>query len=270
MLKGYLFLLQEVTSEQELQLAETLLSIFVRDTQELYGLHAMSSNVHGILHLVQLARRWGNLWSNSTFNFETWNGILTRLLHGTRAIGAELCDTLNLIVAANTLKFLMKSQEEIIVSVRPNELISPCHAFQPSYEERLALISKFETETVPALQYFARAIINNKTCTSGLYLAEKATNNKTVCFKLNNSTAYGLVSYYFMRDRDMYALICKFDICEEENFFKHDATGIKITHIIPIKTSNAIVVIPISHILHKVFRVHDFVCEDLNCYEQKL
>lgn len=75
----------------------------------------------------------------------------------------------------------MKAEAEKI-GVLKTELLSPCCSFQPSNEEKIALATKFGTQNVPALQYFARASIKSKTCTSGLYSAEKATNNKTVCF----------------------------------------------------------------------------------------
>ena len=163
----------------------------------------------------------------------------------------------------------MKPPEGANSSVRPNELLSPCRQFTPNTEEGHALMTKFASQTVPCLQYFARAVIKSKTCTSVAYPAEKATDNKTVRFLWEGSAAYGVVSFYCMRGRDMYAVIRKFDICEE-NYFKHQEIDIKISHIIPVKMSDLVLVVPVSDIYTKVFRVHDFVCEDLNCYEQKL
>lgn len=87
---------------------------------------------------------------------------------------------------------------------------------------------------------------------------------------MDNTKAYGVVNIYFLNDRDMYAVICKFNLGDEENTFKHDETGVKITHIIPIETTNVLVVVPLCDICYKVFRVCDFVCEDVNRYEQKL
>jgi len=67
----------------------------------------------------------------------------------------------------------------------------------------------------------------------------------------------------------MYALICSFEV-EQDRFFQHDETGIIVSHIIPIKNTASLVVVPLRDVLSKVFRVDSYVCEELNRFEQVL
>ena len=41
-------------------------------------------NVHLLSHLVDCVKRWGPLWAYSCFVYETMNGHLKKLFHGTK------------------------------------------------------------------------------------------------------------------------------------------------------------------------------------------
>jgi hypothetical protein len=46
----------------------------------------MRMNVHQLLHLHKDVVSWGLLWTHNAFSFESMNGTLTRLMHGTQAV----------------------------------------------------------------------------------------------------------------------------------------------------------------------------------------
>ncbi|KAE8749131.1 hypothetical protein FOCC_FOCC004039, partial [Frankliniella occidentalis] len=115
---GMALLLREEISDIGLALANHLLSLFVRDTQELYGYSAMSYNLHCLSHLALITRRWGGPWAVSTFKFENLNGVFARLVHGNTHITTELSNTLNIITAANTLDFFMNEAENLRMGPR--------------------------------------------------------------------------------------------------------------------------------------------------------
>ena len=48
-------------------------------------------NIHQLRHLVYHVRNWGPLWSFSCFGFESLNGDLIVLFHGTRDISEQVC-----------------------------------------------------------------------------------------------------------------------------------------------------------------------------------
>jgi len=61
------------------------------------GLKFQTFNVHQLLHLPEVVRDLGPLWSNSCFPFEDYNGDLRDLFHGTRNVDGQVCLFLNQI-----------------------------------------------------------------------------------------------------------------------------------------------------------------------------
>lgn len=66
----------------------------------------MTINVHGLMHLPTTARNLGPLWCNSCFPFESANGELLKLFHGTQVIDKQVRQLVFLIQIANVIIFL--------------------------------------------------------------------------------------------------------------------------------------------------------------------
>ena len=47
-------------------------------------------NVHGLMHLPDVVRNLGPLWANSCFPFETANGDIMQLFHGSTGIEKQV------------------------------------------------------------------------------------------------------------------------------------------------------------------------------------
>lgn len=56
----------------------------------LVGIKALTMNIHQLRHLVYHVRNWGPLWSFSCFGFESLNGDLKVLFHGTRDMSEQV------------------------------------------------------------------------------------------------------------------------------------------------------------------------------------
>ena len=48
-------------------------------------------NVHGILHLPEAASDLGPLWAHSCFPFESGNGEILKLYHGSQSVEKQVC-----------------------------------------------------------------------------------------------------------------------------------------------------------------------------------
>ena len=57
----------------------------------LIGIKILTMNIHQLRHLVYHVRNWGPLWSFSCFGFESLNGDLKVLFHGTRDMSEQVC-----------------------------------------------------------------------------------------------------------------------------------------------------------------------------------
>ena len=60
------------------------------------GPTSMSMNVHQLRHLVYHVKNFGPLWVYSCFSFESRNGDLKRLFHGTKNMSNQVLDIIYL------------------------------------------------------------------------------------------------------------------------------------------------------------------------------
>ena len=83
-------LYQESISFLQLKLSELALKSFVTEFGSLYGEMNVTFNVHQLLHIGDSAYNWGPLWGFSTYPFESLNGILMKLFHGTQHVPLQI------------------------------------------------------------------------------------------------------------------------------------------------------------------------------------
>lgn len=83
-------LLSEGIDQSDLDRAEELLNAFCRNVAPLYMDNLMSLNVHNLTHLVTFVKSWGPLWGWSCFAFESFNGEITKAIHGTGNVCREV------------------------------------------------------------------------------------------------------------------------------------------------------------------------------------
>lgn len=81
---------QKYISNEDFLSAKEALFKFVNDFEFLYGKKKMRYNVHLLLHLPHNVQRFGALWAWSNFPFETFNGVLKRLFHGSQFIPDQI------------------------------------------------------------------------------------------------------------------------------------------------------------------------------------
>jgi hypothetical protein len=80
-----------------LQQAEQLLTYFVMTFPVLYGERFQTLNLHSLLHLSDCVRNLGPIWAYSCFPFETANGDVTKLFHGTQHVDMQIVSSVNII-----------------------------------------------------------------------------------------------------------------------------------------------------------------------------
>ncbi|XP_045913156.1 uncharacterized protein LOC123975596 [Micropterus dolomieu] len=83
-------LLQEEVSFEEVNKADEMLLEFVIRFQALFGETAMTSNVHLLTHLAKSVKLLGTLRAHSAFVFESANGNLLKLVHGTKDVPKQI------------------------------------------------------------------------------------------------------------------------------------------------------------------------------------
>lgn len=82
---------------------ERLLLHFCVKFGKLYSEQYLTANLHSLLHMPEDVRNLGPLWTHSTFPFESLNGDLLKLFHGTQNIVFQIVSAVNINRALPTL-----------------------------------------------------------------------------------------------------------------------------------------------------------------------
>jgi hypothetical protein len=76
------FLLADEISQADIEIADNLLGLYWRLTEDYYGLKHCKVNVHLLGHLSHYVKLFGPLWTHSAFAFEDAIGGLVKSLMG--------------------------------------------------------------------------------------------------------------------------------------------------------------------------------------------
>jgi len=115
--KGLRLLFSNCITPEDLATAEDCFVEFLLLFSELYGNEFLTLNFHHLLHLTDVVKRHGPLWSFSCFPFESYNKILTKSIHGSNHVEGFAAESLNL---TRSIHQRMESENNKVV----NSLIS--------------------------------------------------------------------------------------------------------------------------------------------------
>lgn len=250
-------------------MASVMLRMFVRDVRCLYGPTYYSYNLHTVLHYPILAKRWGLLWSTSTFLFENHNAILGALIHGKRNKGQELVNKIKLSLGVVSLRNFVerrgnrgvRSRTRFSCSCRgrPVEINLTC--------EQESVLSEANLLSYP---FYRRAQLQAEIYTSFLYDETKKRSNSYVQFlKSSKEVGYAQIMFFVKSDDKVFVLLRIFDV-EHIRIFIHRESLLKVSHLVPCKESKHFLVVPAKQICSKVVRVGGYFALRPNTIERNL
>jgi len=262
----FTLLQKNIKKVPDLEEAEHLLRLFVRDIEILYVDRQLTYNVHQLLHLTLCVRRWGPLWSNSAFPFENFNGFLSNFVHGSKHIGKEIANNLQIVNGVQILRNKVDiTNNSNLTLQKNNKVIGNKVKMSLSASERDKLLSQFGTTNVPI---YARAKISCNTYTSEIYKKIK-TNSYTVNINLQNkSNIYGSIRCFFEFNENMYFILRQF-LIEHVNIIYHCDTMMKVKHILPVKEvydEHKLIIVNSNDVnfMYKIVKIEHFICKRPN------
>ncbi|XP_051166501.1 uncharacterized protein LOC127284848 [Leptopilina boulardi] len=149
LVKAIQLLSKEKILPAEIDLADSLLHIFIIDVERLYGLNKCTYNLHQLKHLAQNVREYGPLWVWSAFLSEDQNGELVKMTHGSNKIDVELSNTIKIIQAQRCINYLVQPERPLNVyeccthgpsiahTITDSELLAISHATGLANEQLL-------------------------------------------------------------------------------------------------------------------------------------
>ena len=173
---GMYLLLQEEVSEIDIETADTLFKLFLRDFSKLYQAESFTYNLHQLLHFGIVTYLWGPAQCIAAFRFEGYNGILCKCIHGSKEQGKELVNTIQLIQGIQILKAQCQFTKS---GVQDNTAFMNKVKKVRFNANQKSLIS--DSDLQPVSTYY-RGSRNKEVFTCKNYKRQEKRNNYTVCF----------------------------------------------------------------------------------------
>lgn len=267
--KAIYILLGDNISSDDIEEAETLLRVFVSLVEKLYDDRQLTYNVHMLLHLGLCVRRWGPLWAWAAFPFESFNGFLSRIVHGSKHIGQELIN--NIIIAQGVQVLKNKVSEHALSpeSIQNCIIGKPLNIVLSETEIRSEFLTSAGTvnQTIQIegndVLIYGRARIFSEIYTSERYTLLK-TNSYSVEFKIKNaeSKQYGSIRLFFKMLDNVFFMFRPLTVIHKKMFY-HRNNKTKVNHILPIKEKNYFYVVQVKDIdyMYKLVRVGNCICK---------
>ncbi|KAJ8672322.1 hypothetical protein QAD02_003581 [Eretmocerus hayati] len=244
--------------------------MFGRDLEKLYGDRILTYYMHQISeHLADYVEKWGTLWANWAFGFESYNCFLARFIHGTKNVGKELVTNIRVHEGYTVLKNKFRqpiSIEELDFSFemlgRPTDLRSNSKLLSEIQLDRLRSMETV-SNTCSSTLIYKRVEINGISYTSKLHKELKTdTSYVDIQLKKNPRHIYGVILLYVNKGDADFILLKKLKIKHGE-MIRHDATGAVVEHILPFEESEDDIFINKEEIreINPVTRVKNYICK---------
>lgn len=250
-------LLQEQMSISDLNKVNMLLTRFVSEFETLYGEAELTYNLHQLQHVALNVQRWGPVWSNSAYAFESFIGILAKMIHGSKHIGKELVNKLQIIQGLQ----VMSNRNEIQATLSSNSCLGKSiQSFKFTEHEKYLLDSA--DVLVINVNVFARAKIKGQIYTSLLYKKINTVSYCVRCRVAENSVVFGAIKFFLTSpERGMFFVLEPFEIDQGKILF-HQVTQTKVDHILPIKEGGPSILLHVTNIISmmKVLLINDYIC----------
>lgn len=133
-------LLADKLDDESFHLCESLLIDFVVKFQQLYGKECMTYNVHQLLHVMDCVKNWGQLWVYSTFPFESMNGKLTKMFHGTTCVHKQISEKFMLIKSLPSLSIGAFTNSPNLLSFFQKNVYGFAKGIKEAYNETVCIL----------------------------------------------------------------------------------------------------------------------------------
>ena len=160
-------LMQEEVSSEDLDKADNLFRLFLKDVSTLYSEIELTYNVHQLQHVCLNVRRWGPIFMTSAFCFENFIGLLGKSVHGNIYIGQEISGKINLAQGLQVLRSSVEIRRGIRSADQNENKLCRGKAVKTNLTADEAAL--FHDLPVRTLKIFYRARIHRRVSTSLIY-----------------------------------------------------------------------------------------------------
>lgn len=209
----FMFLLsKDIITTADLQKCEKLVVDFVKQFETLYGKIHVSFNVHLCLHLPESVRNWGPLWAHSGYIFESYNGEILKMFHGTQCVPLQIMKQFTYrqvlpLLRNNALRNAVPECIQLFSKLTGKKSMKQLdrvgdqfvtlglhYCRKLSSEERLVMKEQLAVTTGTVVKIFKRVLVNGELYYSQEFTRVMKRNSFTVLMKNGNI----ITVYYYI------------------------------------------------------------------------
>lgn len=262
LVKSIVVLQSDKVSEIELIECEIDISLFVKESQQLYGDAFMHFNDHLLLHLVESVRKNGQPWASSAFAFESNMKVFMNCVSGSRGVVQQIArKALQLIDVKSKLAIEKNSEIEYLFISELFKKKSLPKQFCVSDEGSLFIGEKGDSHD-SGVRDFDRVFHKKSMYQSLLYTRPKKTINYYA--QLNTDAIVEIQSFCLIENKG-YVNVKYVEVCDVLKF------DVKLQHIVEVITiEDTVNKISIEEVKRKVMlldicdTVEKYICIPLN------
>lgn len=257
-------LLQEEISFEDVKESQRYLNWFISDIENLYGKRAMTYNSHTMRHFPTGVKKGGPLWGSSTFPFESVNGKITRMIHGSINTASEIANNVEIMQRILCLEKEFESNKESTDKRNVRCTILKNTEIKVPIDPRIIQYLESKGFLVDTF-YFSAKINCGPDNQFNLFKSSlKASKTNSSCVKIimtDLTVLYGEILLFFIAENRAYFLLNYFNL-NEKNDFKSESKNFKVKHIKAFTVGHfkLIQISKIKKIVH-VVKVGNYVCE---------
>lgn len=236
-------LIQKKIELKDIETADSLITAFSKDYENIYGKKHMTYNLHQLKHLPECVLNLGPLWAYSNFPFENNNGKLANYVKSPKGVLQQISNKYAWDRYLNTATFSIDVQKfkKKIASSSKSAPLYPDRALGKGVKFKLVdrkIINYGDLESLYFIS-FKRVVYNREKYCTKYYSINKKFNDSAV--KLKNDS-YGEIIYILDQNGGLFLVV---------DIFKIDVTHTlsKICpHLHIIKEISSRVIVPLSSI----------------------
>ncbi|XP_052128883.1 uncharacterized protein LOC127751366 [Frankliniella occidentalis] len=276
-------------SPEDLIFCSKELDTFVRQFQELYGERHMTINIHNTLHLCFVVNNLGPMRCFSCFPFESLNGEMLKMIHGTKYVQIQLANCAYLVLSfpneisnlecplvQDFAKNLHHSHQKVklLECVSPNVYAAGNYIDLKNVHVDVINSLRLAGKDPPSCIFFNKLKIGSNLFVAQTYKRATKTASYLVSYNSNSSKRYAII-LYFVKSPGTPSLNVSFQAAIQSinvRGFSTDRYLKKIKHISRYTISQEITFIDVHLLKNICFSVQVegkdcFICERNNWLE---
>ncbi|XP_072023195.1 uncharacterized protein, partial [Amphiura filiformis] len=281
-------------SPDDIDKCEFLLHHYCALFATLYGANTMGINVHSIVHLADVVRDLGPLYVYSCFPYESLNGDLKSLFHGTQAIEKQIASSVSKVIKFPVIARKMDRESpasDLFHKLRGNvvpkgtEISANVHIlggikYRTLTEEEVQAFRNLVGDIfVDQVLSFLRLSRGQHMFSSILYTRQFVRNSAIVSINLDGTAKFAQVQFFFKYPvgcvcinaspctcANYYAVVKLFEEVPDFRLAQDDVTDASLDHLVvckPLAANSRLAVIPLSEMtcvcIFMEFKDQDYV-----------